>query len=40
MSRVLRGLAGTSLKGARKIADAAGVTLDEMWAYIEGLEEE
>jgi transcriptional regulator with XRE-family HTH domain len=35
VSRVLRGKVGASFVAANRIANAAGVTLDELYAYIE-----
>lgn len=34
VSRVCRGLRGTSLIAAHRIAEAAGVTLDELYRYV------
>ena len=34
VSRVLRGVTGARLDAAAKIADAAGVSLDQLWRYI------
>lgn len=35
VSRVLRGMRGVSLRVAARLADAAGVTIDELWEYIQ-----
>ena len=35
VSRVLRGKTGASLDAAAAIAEAAGVTLDELWFFIQ-----